>query len=213
MIPPMPTGAPVASQIRQSWPVSPRPGPGRPRVRSTPSSVVTGSPGDGPPHQQPAAVQPVEVVGVGGLAELQHHVVGGVDHVVDGSHAGGHQPAGQPAGESRTCTPVSTRAGEPRAELEVVHPHRGERADRRTGRPARVTRRRTRRSHPWRPAVAVDVGHGEGEPIPGGQVPGHPGHAPGVGSVGLDGDVEDHVGFDAQDVGRARPRARPRRRR
>ena len=89
MIPPMPTGAPVASQIRQSWPVSPRPGPGRPSVRSTPSRVVTVSPAAARRTSEPAAGQPVEVVGVGGLAELQHHVVGGVDHVVDRAHAGG----------------------------------------------------------------------------------------------------------------------------
>ena len=45
MMPPMPTGVPSASQMRQSSPVSPRLRPRTPTVRSTPSSVTTVSPG------------------------------------------------------------------------------------------------------------------------------------------------------------------------
>ena len=95
--PPMPDRRPSASQIRQSWPVSPRPGPGS---AQGPLHAVEGGHGlarPGPADHQAVAGQAVEVVGVGGLAELEHHVVGRVHHVVDGPHAGQGQPAGQPA--------------------------------------------------------------------------------------------------------------------
>ena len=51
-----------------------------------------------PSDHQTVPGEPVEVVGVGGLAQFEHHVVGGVHHVVDGSHAGQGQAAGQPLG-------------------------------------------------------------------------------------------------------------------
>ena len=83
MIPPMPTGVPSASQMRQSSPVSPRLRPRTPTVRSTPSRVSMRLARAGPAHREAAAGQQRDVVGVGGLPELEHDVVRGVDHVVD----------------------------------------------------------------------------------------------------------------------------------
>ena len=54
--------------------------------------------GDGPPDAEASAAERVEVVGVVGLVELQHHVVRHVDHVVDGAHAGPGQPLGHQRG-------------------------------------------------------------------------------------------------------------------
>ena len=108
MIPPMPTGVPVgvADQAVLAGVAEPGARSARgcaPRRRAW--SPV--SPGAGPAHQQAAAGQPVEVVGVGGLAELQHHVVGGVHHVVDGAHAGGHAAGGPATPATRPPAPRS----------------------------------------------------------------------------------------------------------
>ena len=65
--------------------------------RSTPSSVVSVSPGLRAPRGS-ATRRPsrVEVEGVHRLAELEHHVVGDVDDVADRPDAGGLQPRRQP---------------------------------------------------------------------------------------------------------------------
>ena len=52
----------------------------------------------GPAHPQRAAGHRGQVVGVVGLAQLEHHVVGGVDHVVDGAHAERVEPLGRSTG-------------------------------------------------------------------------------------------------------------------
>ena len=96
MIPATPTGTLSASQIRQSSPVSPRLPPGTPTVRVTPSSVSSVSPGSARRTISPRPPSRVEVVGVGGLPALEHHVVRRVDHVVDRSHAGQGEPIGDP---------------------------------------------------------------------------------------------------------------------
>ena len=99
MMPAMPTGDPSASQIRQSSPVSPESGTGPPEG---PDHAVEGGQRLarlGPPDHQTVAGQSVEVVGVGGLAQFQHHIVGRIDHIVDRSHPGQRQPSGQPLEE------------------------------------------------------------------------------------------------------------------
>ena len=109
MTPAMPTGVSSPSQMRQSSPVSPRPRPRTPTVRCTPSRVSIDLAGSRPTHSKASAGQEREVVGVGGLAQLEHDVVGRVDHVVDRPHAGEEQPFEPPTrGEGPTVTPLRT---------------------------------------------------------------------------------------------------------
>ena len=130
---------------------------------------------------------------MGGLAELEHHVVGGVDHVVDRPHAGQGEAAGQPAAATGpTATSVSTRAVK-----------RGHRSWSSTTQGGQLAHRRPGA----RPAGRV--GQGEGRPEPGRQVAGHAGHGPGVGAVALHGDVEDDVGLDAKGLGQRLARGGP----
>ena len=96
MIPPMPTGVPSASQMRQSSPVSPRLRPRTPTVRSHAVERLDRLARPGPPDARARARQERQVVGVGGLAQLEHDVVRRVDHVVDRAHAGQQQPLGDP---------------------------------------------------------------------------------------------------------------------
>ena len=176
MIPPMPTGLPSASQIRQSSPVSPRLRPCSPTFRRTPSSVSTVSPGRGVADGQPTSGQQRQVVGMGRLAQLEHDVVRGVDDVVDRAHAGQQQALGDPTrrgphddvtqdghGEARTGSVASTDV--------LVAPHRPA---------ARGGRGR--------------LGECEGQFQAARQVAGDPGDAPCIGAVPLDGDVEHGVG-------------------
>ena len=61
--------------------------------------------GAGTPHDDAAAAQIIEVESVEGLAKLKHHVIGDVDHVVDGAAPGrfepGVEPGRRPARRSR----------------------------------------------------------------------------------------------------------------
>ena len=91
-----------------------------PRTAERPLHPVEGGEGlarPGPPDDQPMPGQPVEVVGVAGLSELEHHVVGRVDHVVDGAHAGQGQTSGQPLGGRSHPDPGDHPGGEPGAQL------------------------------------------------------------------------------------------------
>ena len=140
-----------------------------------------------PPHEQPPAREAVEVVGVVGLAQLEHHVVGDVDHVADGAHAGHGQPSRQPGGRRAHGDPLNDDAGEAGREVGSVHHDRGRRG------PV-VGRQRGR------------LGQGEREPVVGGQVAGHARHREGVGPVGGDVEVEHGVGTDAEGLGEGHAR-------
>ena len=48
--------------------------------------------------------EPLEIERVHRLAELEHHVVGDVDDVVDRPDAGGLEPVAQPRGDGPTVT-------------------------------------------------------------------------------------------------------------
>ena len=61
-----------------------------------------------------------QIEGMERLAVLQHHVVGHVDHVVDGALVGGQQPLLQPRGRRPHAHPADHRAGVARAQLRVV---------------------------------------------------------------------------------------------
>ena len=80
--------------------------------------------GPGPPDDQPTAGQQREVVGVGGLAQLEHDVVRRVDHVVDRTHAGQEQPLGDPARRRAHGDVVEHRHGEAGAEVGATPPRR-----------------------------------------------------------------------------------------
>ena len=102
MIPAMPIGSSLPSQISRSSAVS---------VRSTPSRVTIVSPSRARRTRKPPPGELGEVVGVVRLAELEHHVVRDVDDVVDRAHAGTRQPLGHP----RRRRPATRDAGEDRA--------------------------------------------------------------------------------------------------
>ena len=178
--------------MRQSSPVSPRLRPRTPSVRSTPSSVTSVSPSARPPHPQPAARQQRQVVGVGGLPQLEHHVVRRVHHVVDRAHAGQEQALGDPARRRPDHDVVEHRHREAGAQVGRLDRRRRRRLDRpparrRVGRLRRVEREAEARR----------------------QVAGDPDHGPGVGAVALDRDVEDDVGLEPQRLGERACPARP----
>ena len=139
---------------------------------------------------QAVARQLVEVVGMGGLAELEHDVVGSVDDVVDGPHPGQGEPARHPRRRGPDLDTGEDAGGEAGTEI-VVHHLDGD-----------------RRGIDLDRAKLGWVGYGEGQPQAGGEVTGHPGHAPRVGPVGLDGDVVDDVGDDPERLDEALPRRR-----
>ena len=58
-----------------------------------------------------------------GLADLEHHVVGNVDDVVDGTHPGRDQPDLHPRRRIPDANPREERRREPRARLLVLDPH------------------------------------------------------------------------------------------
>ena len=184
MMPAMPTGVSLGVADEAVG----RPSPS---VRSTPSSVVSRSPAWRASARRAAAGQPVEVVGVGGLAQLEHDVVGGVDDVVDRSHA----------------QRASSRAGDPRRR----RPDRDAGEDRGAEARAQVGRSTTDAS----PGATADDRHGFGAGMANGswsraaEVAGHAGDAHGVGPVGLDGEVEHDVAVDAQGLGERPARLEP----
>ena len=182
MIPPTPTGVPSASQMRQSS------GPTRR------AHLVEGDEGlalgPAPADEQAPARQAVEVVGVVGLAQLEHDVVGDVDHVADGPHPGHGEAPGQPGGRRADGDPGDGGAGEAGRQVGGLDRHGGLR-------PA-VVRGQGRR-----------VGDGEGQAEVGGQVAGDAGHRQGVGPVRGDVEVEHGVGVDAEGVGQSHARLGP----
>ena len=142
---------------------------------------LEGLAGDRTANREGGARQAVAVIGVGGLAELEHHVVGGVDDVVDRAHPAALEPEREPRRRGCDPDPLEDRRGEPPTQLGCVDPDRDELVGARR-RGGRGRRRDGAERH--RGARA--------------EVPRDPLHAPGVGAVALDGDVEDRVGLDAQ---------------
>ena len=137
----------------------------------------------GPADHEAAARDQIEVVGVVRLAELEHHVVRDVDQRVDGPHAQGEEAPLHPAGR-RSDRHVAEHPGtEAPAEVGVVDLHRDRLGGRGAGRGDLGRRER------------------EGKVERGSQVAGEPGDRHGVGPVGVDLEVPEHVGDDAEGVG------------
>ena len=124
--------------------MSPRPRPGHAQGAGDAVERLDRLTGPGAADDQAAPAQPGQVVGVGGLAPLEHHVVRGVDDVVDGPHAGQGEPLGDPprrradhhAVEARTTVRRGQRSGSSTAALAASA----------TGRPARRRRGRLRQA-------------------------------------------------------------------
>ena len=155
---------------------------GQSNVRSTSSSVTIVSPGSARRTRKARPGQAVEVVGVVGLAQLEHDVVRHVDHVVDRAHAR-PAPAARPS-MARTAAPPRRSST-----VAVKRPHRsGARMSTGVGDGAD------------RPADHGRMRIGEGHAQVGGQVAGHAAVAPGVGPVAGEVEVE-------HDVGESTPRA------
>ena len=132
-------------------------------------------------HHQLAVRHLGQVVGVAGLAELQHDVVGHVDHRRDRPHAGSDQALGHPPRRLGRRVDARQHPGdEAPAQVDVIDAHRRQ-----------LGRIGARRGHPR-------VGQGEGHPEVGGQVAGHPGHRQRVGAVGLHLQLDDHLGAQAE---------------
>ena len=175
--------------MRQSSPVSPRLRPRSPVVRCTPSRVSTVSPGRARRTREAASGQERQVVGVGGLAELEHDVVRGVDDVVDRAHAGQQQALGDPARRRGDGDVAQDGNREPGAKVGRLH----RRARRLLHRPAAGGRRRR-------------FGQRERQLQAAGQIAGDPRNAPGVGTVALDRNVEDGVDPQPERLHDRRPR-------
>ncbi len=88
------------------------------------------------PHPEQSALDPVQVEGVHRLTELEHHVVGDVDHVADAPHAAALQTTPEPRRRRADAHALEHPGREPRT------PHRvGDLdADRVRGRRARLHR-------------------------------------------------------------------------
>ena len=140
--------------------------------------------GPGETDAQPAARQPVEVVGVGRLAELEHRVVRGVDDRVDRPHP------------RRGCRRRWTSGGEATAVIPVTHPG-GEAG---AGSGASLT---TPASESTAGPVSVTIGAGtaNGRCRARREVPGDPRHAQAVGPVRFDLEVEHDVGREPEVLG------------
>ena len=119
------------------------------------------------------------------LADLEHHVVGDIHHVTDGSHACEVQPPLHPAWRRSDADAAHRRGGEARAALGIIDPHREQLVNRRRAwRACDSGRRRIEQAQHcgcvWgaeqRVCFASDAHHR---------------HA--VGSIGGDVDVEDRL--------------------
>ena len=148
--------------------------------RTTWSRVSSRSPGARAADDDPAVVDRRRVERVDRLAELEHHVVGGVDDVADRSLAGGqqaHLDRGPATG--RPCTPLDPAADEPRAEVRLADLD----AQALGGRRARLRRRSVGGQRSGR------AGHR-------GDLAGEPDDRERVAAVRLDVDVEDDVAVE-----------------
>ena len=117
-----------------------------------------------------------------GLAELEHHVIGHVDHRAYGPHPGQSEPARHQWRHHRIGHPFYDRASETGAQAGGVSVHR----------------------HPGPFDALADhvarLGDGEGGAQAGGEIPGHAGHAQAVAPVGAHLEVEDDVLAEAEHV-------------
>ena len=185
MIPAMPTATSCPSQIIRSSTGAFRTGTVALETED-PRLAVEGREclaGPGETDAQPAARQPVEVVGVGRLAELEHRVVRGVDDRVDRPHAAKDETALDFGWRGDGRDPGDDPGGEAPAGVGRLDDDAGERADRRPG--LRDDRRRD----------------GEGQVPTRREVPGDPRHAQAVGPVRLDLEVEHDVGGEPEVLG------------
>jgi hypothetical protein len=131
------------------------------------------------PRHEPSPQQ-VEVVGVGGLAELEHHVVGGIDDRVDRAHPAEQQPARDLGRRGHGGHTGDHPRREPRAELGRLDGDRGEARRRLAGGRHQGLRQLER------------------QPQLGRQVSCHAGDAEAVRAVRRHVEVEHHVGHDAE---------------
>ena len=128
------------------------------------------------------------VVGVVGLAQLEHHVVGHVHHVVDGSHAGRDQTLGHPLRRRSQLHPGQHPGEEPATQVGGLDVHTAQAV----GRFARL--------------VDGEGGHAERHPLVRGQVPCDAHDAERVGSVRQRVELVHHVARDAERLGDRGPR-------
>ena len=160
--------------------------------RSTWSSVSSRSPGSGAADDDPAAVRVAgdrgRVEGVDGLAQLEHHVVGGVDDVADRPHAGRQQPHLDRVRRRPDADAADPAAHEAGAQVRVLDLDRQAVGDRH----ARLLDARS--------SGEADRRAGRGR-----HLAREADQAQGVAAVGLHVDVEDHV---AVQVGQGGPKRR-----
>ena len=96
--------------------------------RTTPSRVVSFSPGAGAADDDLPAVERGEVEGVQRVPEREHHVVGDVDDVRDRPLPASEEPRPQPLRRGPDRDVLEQAADVPRAALEVVDPDRHRRS-------------------------------------------------------------------------------------
>ncbi len=138
--------------------------------------------GTGHPGAQGTPSDQVRVVGVGGLTEFEHDEIARVHHVRDGPHSRESQSASEMLRGGTDAYTTNEREGEPAAQV------RGLNLDVSTL--ASLTGL----------AGGRHLGKTEGVAESGRQVARDPEEGPGVGAVALNGDIEHHVGLDAEIV-------------
>ena len=79
-----------------------------------------------PPDQDPPAAEEGEVVGMVGLADVEHDVVGDVDDGVDGPHARQGQPPGHPGRRRAPGYALEDGGGEPGAQVAALDHQAGD---------------------------------------------------------------------------------------
>ncbi len=137
----------------------------------------------GPPDPEPGTRHLGQVVGVVGLAQLEHHVVRDVDHVVDRPHAERGEASGDGGiagadlhAPQHACLEAAAQVGVEDLDRDALD---------RVG----------------RDQIDGGLRQRERQPQAGGQVAGHAGHRHRVGTVGVDLEVVDDVRLDAHRLG------------
>ena len=143
------------------------------------------------PHAEMTVGDEAQIVGVVGLTQLEHHVVGDVDDRVDRSHAGSGQAGRHPRRRLPDGDVVEYPGAEPLAEVRGLD---------RDGRAL---------GGGWIQLGEHRLPVGERNTELGGQVTGHSGHRQGVGPVAFDVDVEQHIGLDPERIGQRLTQGEP----
>ena len=159
--------------------------PGQDSVRTIQGDHPFPRPGHAHPQLTPG--HQIQVVGVVGLAQLEHHIVGQVHHRVDGPLSHGQQAVGHPPGRRAGGHVVEHPNPEASAQVGGGDAHR-----------CPLGRGPAGLDHPG-------SSRREGNPEAGGQVARHPHHGHGVGAVGVHLQVEQHIGSDVQRLGERDP--------